>query len=77
MFNKVLPEINNKWRGDRNQVVILQHHGASGHSMVEHMIPRKAMNQYSLDIQLKKQPPQSPDFYVFDCVEFFAPCRGW
>ena len=34
------------------------------------MIPREAMDKYGLDIQLKKQPPQSPDFNVFDCAIF-------
>ena len=28
------------------------------------------MDKYGLDIQLKKQPPQSPDFNVFDCRIF-------
>ena len=71
MFNKVLPDINNKWRGDRNQAsIILQHGGASGHKMVEEMILREAMDKYGLDIQLKKQPPQSPDIHVFDCGIF-------
>ena len=51
MFNKVLPDINNKQRGDRNQAIFLQHDGASGHLMVEQMIPREAMDKYSFDIQ--------------------------
>ena len=35
--------------------------------MVEDMIPRReAMDKYGMDIQLEKQPPQSPDFNVFD-----------
>ena len=38
--------------------------------MVEQLIPREAMDKYGLDIQLKKQPPQSPDFNVFDCGVF-------
>ena len=32
MFNKVLPDINNKWRGDRDQAIFLQYDGASGYS---------------------------------------------
>ena len=35
------------------------------------MIPtREAMDKYGLDIQMKKQPPQSPDFNVFYCGIF-------
>ena len=47
--------------------------------MVEDMIPGEAMGKYGeamdkkygLDIQLKKQPPQSPDFNVFNCGSLF------
>ena len=30
----------------------------------------EAMDKYGLDIQLKKQPPQSPKLNVFDCGIF-------
>ena len=51
MFDKVLPDRNNKWQGDRNQAIILQHDGASGHKMVKDMLPREAMDKYGLDVQ--------------------------
>ena len=53
MFNKILPDINNKWRGDKKQAIILQHDGASGHKHVESLIHGEAMDKFGLDIQLK------------------------
>ena len=72
LVDHVLPDIHAKFRGDRNSAIFLQDDGAGPHTRekTQDFIPMVAMDEYGLDIQMKRQPPQSPHFNVHDCGLF-------
>ena len=73
-MNKLLPAIHSKWKGNREEPIYIQVDGAQGHKPkhLDILIPDVALSKYNLDVEMKRQPPQSPQFNVLDCGIFNA-----
>ncbi|GJN31208.1 hypothetical protein PR202_gb19574 [Eleusine coracana subsp. coracana] len=73
MIDKVLPAIRTKWpRGDIGKPIYIQQDNAPSHIEVDDPIFSQAASQGGFDIRLKCQPPNLPDFNIFDLGFFRA-----
>ena len=71
LVDKMLPAIKSKWPNRRSPVVV-QQDGAPAHVDESDMNVVLNGNKYGWDINLDKQPPNSPDFNVLDLGLFRA-----
>jgi hypothetical protein len=72
MFDNVIPAIMAKWpNGGTGQIIFIQQDNAKPHSSEGDKVVESFSEELGWNIQMKRQPPNSPDFNVLD-LGFFA-----
>ncbi|XP_010474143.1 PREDICTED: uncharacterized protein LOC104753613 [Camelina sativa] len=73
LIEKVLPKIYEKWpREDRGKTIFIQQDNARTHIACSDTDFQEVASRYGFDIQLKSQPPNSPDLNILDLGFFSA-----